>query len=141
MNSQAKKIRSINKLIPTGNNKPQPKNPSYNLPLGTPIQSKRPFNKENEKSPTNYNQGNFSARGTKNINLKVSSSNFGAGMRNNNNSKSSYLDANSSLRMNSAGKKVDFQRKSVDSTNKSTVSSVTNLYGVIKGKEKLNFFH
>lgn len=146
MNSNAKKIKSINKLIPSGVgvlNKIQPKNPSYNLPMGTPIQSKRPFNKENEKSPSHLN-GNFSARGPKNVNFKVSSSNFG---RNNENqhTKSSYLDANNSFRMNSAGKKLEYQqpsqRKSVDNsaTKKTTNSSVSNLYGVIKGKN-INYY-
>jgi hypothetical protein len=142
MNPQAKKIKAINKFIPTGNsninnntNKNQIKSPSLNIPLGTPIQSKRPFNKDREKSPSNLNsnQVNFSARGMKNLNLKNSSSNFGRGL-NNNNSKSSYFDANNSLRMNSAGKKIEFQRKSIDTTNNKTNSSLNNLYGVIKGK-------
>lgn len=134
MNSQAqaKKIKPLNKLIPTGNSKFQSKNPSFNLPMGTPIQSKRPFNRDNEKSPTNFNQGNLSARGSKNITMKVTSSNFAGGIRNNDNTKSSYLDANNSFRMNSAGKKIEGQRKSVDLTKKNN-SSVTNLYGVIKG--------
>lgn len=137
MNSQAKKIRPINKLIPSGNSKLISKNPSFNLPMGTPIQSKRPFNKENEKSPSHLNQGNLSARGSKNVNLKGSSSNFGAGIRNVNNPKNSYLDAtNNSFRMNSAGKKIDYQRKSMDSASKkSNNSSVNNLFGVIKGKK------
>lgn len=129
--SQAKKIKTINKLIPTGNTK-NIKNPSYNMPMGTPIQSKRPFTRDNEKSPSYQNKGNLSARGSQKINMKVSSSNFGANNRNDN-SKSSYLDANNSFRMNSAGKKIDSQRKSVDSAKK-TNSSLTNLYGAIKGK-------
>ena len=138
MNPQAKKIRTINK-IPLGNSKPITKNPSYNLPMGTPIQSKRPF--ANEKSPSNLNQGNFSARGSKNVNLKVSSSNFGAGIRNNDSTKNSYMDnTNNSFRMNSAGKKLDYTRKSVDSASKKTNSSVSNLYGVIKGKQIKLFF-
>ena len=53
------------------------------------------------------------------IKMDIDNDNENANENYNNNSKSSYLDANSSLRMNSAGKKVDFQRKSVDSTNKS----------------------
>ena len=141
MNSQAKKIRPINKLIPTGNIKPQAKNPSFNLPMGTPIQSKRPFNKDqNGKSASPLNQGNLSARGSKNVNLKASSSNFGAGMRNNDNSKSSYLDANNAFRMNSAGKKLDYKGNAIDkiSVNKKSNQSL-NSYGVTKRK-KIIFF-
>jgi hypothetical protein len=141
MNSQPKKIRPINKLIPTGNIKPQAKNPSYNLAMGTPIQSKRPFNKDqNGKSASPLNQGNLSARGSKNVNLKGSSSNFGAGMRNNDNSKSSYLDANNAFRMNSAGKKLDYKGNGVNKISANNKSNQNlNLYGVIKGKNLIYF--
>lgn len=144
MNPQPQmKKRSINKLIPTGGNIntskiPSQKNPYSNIAIGTPIQSKRPFNAEKSPSNLNQSQGNFSARGSKNNNLKVSSSNFG--MRNIDHAKSSLLETNNTIRINSAGKKLDFQRKSVDlnsnnnTAHKKNNSSMSNLYGVIKGK-------
>lgn len=124
MNPQTKKINPINKLIPSGSIKTQLKNPSTNLPMGTPTQSKRPLIKNQfDKSPKN--QGNYSARGEKNLNLKGSSSNFSGLRTKNDQSRNSLIESN---RMNSAGKGID----KLNVTKKSNPN--LNLFGVIKGK-------
>ena len=134
MNSQPNKIRSINKFNPAINPKSHIRHQSMNLPLGTPTQLKRPFNKENttDKNSSPRNISSVSARGSKNLYSKGSNSNL---IKNEENYKGLILDGNNSIRYNSGMKKYETPSNQIDKSMGNNKSNTNlNLLGTIKSK-------
>ncbi len=134
MNSQPKKIRSINKFNPSLNLKGHNRNQSINLPLGTPTQSNRPLNKEllNEKSHSPVNISCLSARGSNLLNLKGSNNTM---YKNEEHKGGLILDGNNSFRYNSGMKKIENSTNQLDKNlGKNKSNTNLNLLGTVKSK-------
>lgn len=137
MNFQPKKITSISKFNPAMNAKGHLRNPSINLPLGTPTQSKRPLNKENinEKNQSPLNISSVSTRGVKNINLKSSNTNL---LRNEEHKTGLILDLSNNIKYNSGIKKNDIP--STSHTDRNLGNNKSNLNLNLLGTIKSIFF-